>query len=130
MMGADFLGMSGRALQMQQLLTHLRENPTVLGADLNIAGGQRELAWRLLRSAGFSMGVPSIQPTWRHTYHGMPRVLIDYLLFRDPARRIAGARVVRIDEHPQDRGPLVFGSDHHPLLACLHFADAAEGDDR
>ena len=52
----------------------------------------------------------------------LPRLLIqlDYLLFRDPAGIIAQAPVVRLDEHPQDRGPLVFGSDHHPLLAAVH----------
>jgi hypothetical protein len=27
--------------------------------------------------------------------------------------------VQRLDEHPQDRGPRVFGSDHHPLVARL-----------
>jgi hypothetical protein len=29
------------------------------------------------------------------------------------------ATVERLDEHPQDRGPTVFGSDHHPLVARL-----------
>jgi hypothetical protein len=32
---------------------------------------------------------------------------------------VPAARVERLDEHPRDRGPTVFGSDHHPLLARL-----------
>jgi len=32
---------------------------------------------------------------------------------------VARARVERMDEHPEDRGPEVFGSDHHPLLAHI-----------
>ena len=35
--------------------------------------------------------------------------------------RVASARVVRLDEHPLDRGATVFGSDHHPLLARIAF---------
>jgi hypothetical protein len=27
--------------------------------------------------------------------------------------------VQRLDEHPRDTGPYVFGSDHHPLLARI-----------
>jgi hypothetical protein len=27
--------------------------------------------------------------------------------------------VRRVDENPRDRGPTVFGSDHHPLLAVV-----------
>lgn len=122
--GYQVLGTAGRARQAQHLLASLREGCTVLGADLNLAGGRRELAWRLLQGAGFTEGVPSRPPAWRHTFHGVPRVLIDYLLFRDPAGIIAGAPVVRLDEHPQDRGGLVFGSDHHPLLAAVHLAAA------
>jgi len=34
---------------------------------------------------------------------------------------VAFARVVRLDEHPLDRGATVFGSDHHPLLARIVF---------
>jgi hypothetical protein len=115
--------MAGRALQTKHLLAALPDS-AVLGADLNLAGGRRELAWSLLQSAGFTEGVPSRPPPWRHTFHGVARVLIDYLLFRDPAGIIAHAPVFRLDEHPQDRGPLVFGSDHHPLLAAVHLTTA------
>jgi endonuclease/exonuclease/phosphatase (EEP) superfamily protein YafD len=30
--------------------------------------------------------------------------------------------VRRVDEDPRDRGPDVFGSDHHPLLARIDIA--------
>jgi endonuclease/exonuclease/phosphatase family metal-dependent hydrolase len=89
----------------------------ILGADLNLGRGRRERSWRLLDAADFATGVPAVAPGWRHTFHTMPRLVLDYLLVRDRTGRIAHARVERMDEHPQDRGPLVFGSDHHPLLA-------------
>jgi hypothetical protein len=31
------------------------------------------------------------------------------------------ARIERLDQDPADRGPVVFGSDHHPLLARIDF---------
>jgi hypothetical protein len=52
----------------------------------------------------------------------MPRLLLDWLLVRDPGGTIAGLEIERVDEQPDDRGPYVFGSDHHPLLARLSFA--------
>jgi endonuclease/exonuclease/phosphatase family metal-dependent hydrolase len=58
-------------------------------------------------------------PTWRHTYHSLPRLVIDYILVRDRAGVVRSARVRRVDEDPSDRGPNVFGSDHHPLLARI-----------
>jgi hypothetical protein len=45
--------------------------------------------------------------------------VLDYLLVRDRLGAIRQAVVHRLDEHPQDRGPRVFGSDHHPLLARI-----------
>jgi hypothetical protein len=58
---------------------------------------------------------------WRHTFHALPRLVLDYLLIRDPDRLVHRAKVHRLDEHPRDRGPRVFGSDHHPLLARIDF---------
>jgi hypothetical protein len=49
----------------------------------------------------------------------LPRLVLDYLLVRDLSGTVEHARVHRLDEHPRDRGPLVFGSDHHPLLARI-----------
>jgi endonuclease/exonuclease/phosphatase family metal-dependent hydrolase len=115
--GHRWLGAAGRAVQAQHLLTSLRHDTVVLGADLNLGRGRYERAWRVLRDAGFSSGIPAAFPTWRHTFHGMPRLVLDYLLLRDAAGVVKHARVHRLDEHPRDRGPLVFGSDHHPLLA-------------
>jgi endonuclease/exonuclease/phosphatase family metal-dependent hydrolase len=115
--GHRWLGASGRALQVQHLLTSLPAGTVVLGADLNLGRGRYEPAWRLLRDAGFTLGIPASAPTWRHTFHAMPRLVLDYLLLRDTSGVVEHAQVHRLDEHPRDRGALVFGSDHHPLLA-------------
>jgi endonuclease/exonuclease/phosphatase family metal-dependent hydrolase len=117
--GAEWLGGAGRARQTGYLLERLPSGPLVLGADLNLSRGRRERSWRLLADAGFATGVPPEHPRWRHTFHAMPRLVLDYLLVRDAEGRLAEARVGRLDEHPRDRGPTVFGSDHHPLLAEL-----------
>ncbi len=117
--GYAWLGVAGRAAQTDYLLHQLAGDPVVLGADLNLGRGRRELSWRLLHDAGFGPGVPPVTPPWRHTFHALPRLVLDYVLVRDRAGRIAGAVVERLDEHPRDRGPLVFGSDHHPLLASV-----------
>jgi endonuclease/exonuclease/phosphatase family metal-dependent hydrolase len=120
--GHRWLGASGRARQAQHLLTSLGDETIILGADLNLGRGRYERAWRLLHAAGFSMGIPPALPTWRHTFHALPRLVLDYLLIRNPAGIVEQARVHRLDEHPRDRGPLVFGSDHHPLLARIDLA--------
>jgi endonuclease/exonuclease/phosphatase family metal-dependent hydrolase len=117
--GHRWLGAAGRALQAQHLLSSIRDDTVVLGADLNLGRGRYELAWRVLRDAGFTSGIPAAFPTWRHTFHAMPRLVLDYLLLRDSSGAVEQARVHRLDEHPRDRGPLVFGSDHHPLLARI-----------
>ena len=86
-----------------------------------VAGGRgrRERTWRLLHEAGFASGVPSVTPHWRHTFHALPRLVLDYVLVRDRLGRVAKAVVERLDEDARDRGPTVFGSDHHPLLARI-----------
>jgi endonuclease/exonuclease/phosphatase family metal-dependent hydrolase len=117
--GARVVGGEGRARQARYLLDRLADGLTVLGADLNLSRGKRERAWRLLHQAGFTTGVPAMRQPWRHTFHALPRLVLDYLLLRDDAGRVAAASVERLDEHPQDRGATVFGSDHHPLLARI-----------
>jgi endonuclease/exonuclease/phosphatase family metal-dependent hydrolase len=128
--GAGVVGGAGRARQTRHLLERVDGDLVVLGADLNLSRGRREPTWRLLHEAAFATGVPpgSRRP-WRHTFHALPRLVLDYLLLRDRRRRVATARVERLDEHPQDRGPTVFGSDHHPLLARidLHDREGAAG---
>ncbi|MBA3346623.1 MAG: hypothetical protein H0T44_15210 [Gemmatimonadales bacterium] len=119
--GHRWLGASGRAHQTEHLLAALEDDLVVLGADLNLGRGRRERAWRLLADAGFTFGVPPGLPSWRHTFHSLPRLVLDYLLVRDRNGAVAAAKVQRLDENPLDRGPNVFGSDHHPLLARIDF---------
>jgi endonuclease/exonuclease/phosphatase family metal-dependent hydrolase len=118
----DLLGVLGRGAQAEAVLERLdRPSPVVLGADLNLARGRRERAYRVFTDAGFRHGVPERAPAWAHTYHRMPRLLLDWMLVRDPGGIIASLDIERVDEVPGDRGPYVFGSDHHPLLARLTF---------
>jgi len=120
--GYKWLGAAGRALQTAQLLADVEDPTVVLGADLNLGRGRAERTWRLLVEAGFESGVPPELPTWRHTYHALPRLVLDYILVRNRAWAIRSARVRRVDEDPTDRGPDVFGSDHHPLVARMDLA--------
>jgi endonuclease/exonuclease/phosphatase family metal-dependent hydrolase len=118
--GAAWLGVAGRARQAAHLVAQLGGDLVILGADLNLGRGRRERAWRLLHEAAFTAGIPAAIPEWRHTFHALralPRLVLDYVLLRDQLKRVASARVERLDEHPLDRGATVFGSDHHPLLA-------------
>ena len=123
----DLLGVLGRGAQAQTVLERLEQDgasPVVLAADLNLARGRRERAYRIFTEAGFRHGVPERAPAWAHTYHRMPRLLLDWVLVRDPDGMIAGLDIQRVDEEPLDRGPYVYGSDHHPLLARLALAPA------
>jgi endonuclease/exonuclease/phosphatase family metal-dependent hydrolase len=120
--GHRWLGATGRAAQTRHLLAAMPDDTAILGADLNLGRGRYEPTWKLLDQAGFSFGVPATAPAWRHTFHALPRLILDYLLVRDRGGIIAQARVHRLDEHPRDRGPRVFGSDHHPLLARIELA--------
>ena len=117
--GYKWLGAAARGHQMDHLLADMEDPTVALGADLNLGRGRAERAWRLLVEHGFVHGVPPVLPTWRHTYHSLPRLVIDYLLVRNRAGAIRSLVVRRLDEDPRDRGPNVFGSDHHPLLAVL-----------
>jgi len=117
--GHKWLGSSGRARQAQHLVSALIDDTAVLGADLNLGRGRSEPAWRLLEQAGFTFGVPPSTPDWRHTFHALPRLILDYVLVRDRTGVVAQARIHRLDEHPKDKGAWVFGSDHHPLLARI-----------
>ena len=119
--GRRWLGAAGRAIQMRHLLTALEDDTVVLGADLNLGRGRSEPAWRSLEAAGFHFGIPPGLPPWRHTYHSLPRLVLDYVLIRDRCGTVAGARVHRVDEDAADRGATVFGSDHHPLIARIDF---------
>jgi len=117
--GHKWLGAAGRAVQTEYLLQRLEAETMLLGADLNLGRGRAERAWRLLSHAGFSPGVPPVLPSWRHTYHGLTRLLLDYLLVRNRSEMITAFQVHRLDEDPRDRGRTIFGSDHHPLLGLV-----------
>ena len=117
--GHKWLGSAGRALQAQYLLSMIDDDIAILGADLNLGRGRYEPAWRLLGQAGFTFGVPPTSPPWRHTFHSLPRLVLDYVLIRDRTGAVGQAQVHRLDEHPRDKGAWVFGSDHHPLLARI-----------
>jgi endonuclease/exonuclease/phosphatase family metal-dependent hydrolase len=119
--GHKWLGAAGRALQIAHLLETVEDDVVVMGADLNLGRGRAERTWRLLGEAGFNSGIPPALPSWRHTYHAIPRLVLDYVLLRDRAGDVARATVHRLDENPRDRGVTVFGSDHHPLLARIDF---------
>ncbi len=120
--GYKWLGAAGRGLQMAHLLAELEDPTVMLGADLNLGRGRAERAWRLLAESGFEPGVPPKLPAWRHTYHSLPRLVIDYILMRNRAGAIGSSAITRVDEDPSDRGPNVFGSDHHPLVARVDLA--------
>lgn len=117
--GHKWFGSAGRALQTRHLLSSIGDGTAILGADLNLGRGRYEPTWRLLGEAGFTFGVPPSSPPWRHTFHALPRLVLDYLLVRDRSGAVEQARVHRLDEHPRDKGAWVFGSDHHPLLARI-----------
>ena len=118
----DLLGTGGRLLQVRGLIDALQIHdgiPHILGADLNLARQRSEPAFRALVEAGFVTGIPARDPVWTHTYHRLPRLILDWLLVSNEGGAIAAADVRRLDEDPRDRGPSVFGSDHHPLLARI-----------
>jgi endonuclease/exonuclease/phosphatase family metal-dependent hydrolase len=119
--GHKWLGAAGRAQQTEHLCSSVSDDTAILGADLNLGRGRSEPTWQILKDAGFSFGVPPSLPRWRHTYHALPRLVLDYVLVRDRAGIVEGAHVHRLDEDPKDRGPRVFGSDHHPLLGRVDF---------
>jgi len=124
--GHRWLGATGRELQARYLTSVIEDDTVILGADLNLGRGRYENAWRVLGESGFTFGVPPVKPTWRHTFHALPRLVLDYVLIRDRTELIRRAEMHRLDEHPQDRGPRVFGSDHHPLLGRIDFQPARE----
>jgi endonuclease/exonuclease/phosphatase family metal-dependent hydrolase len=94
----------------------------VLGGDLNTALGTKDPAYQSLIRAGFRPPVQRVR--WGHTYHGLLRLPLDHILFHSHAGRIRSVEVERLDEHRNDRGRRIFGSDHHPLLARLYLEEA------
>ncbi|MGE5927739.1 MAG: endonuclease/exonuclease/phosphatase family protein [Gemmatimonadota bacterium] len=117
----DLLGFAGRLRQAHELIRMVHADPGaahLIGADLNLARQRAEPAFRALREAGFVTGVPERPLGWTHTYHRLPRLLLDWILLAAPSG-IERFEVRRLDENPRDAGPYVYGSDHHPLLARI-----------
>ena len=119
----DLLGFAGRLRQAHELIRMVHADVAsahLIGADLNLARQRAEPAFRALRDAGFVTGVPERPLAWAHTYHRLPRLMLDWILLAAPSG-IDRFEVRRLDEDPRDAGPYVFGSDHHPLLARIDF---------
>lgn len=119
----DLFGFAGRLRQAHELIRMLHAGagePHLIGADLNLARQRAEPAFRALADAGFVTGIPARPVTWQHTYHRMPRLLLDWILLA-ASGGVEKFEVRRLDEHPRDAGPFVFGSDHHPLIARIDF---------
>ena len=119
----DLFGIAGRLRQAHELIRLVHADgggPHLLGADLNLARQRAEPTFSALAEAGFVTRLPPGPIGWNHTYHRLPRLLLDWLLLAAP-RGISRFEVRRLDEHPRDAGPYVFGSDHHPLAARIDF---------
>jgi endonuclease/exonuclease/phosphatase family metal-dependent hydrolase len=117
----DLFGFAGRLRQAHELIRMVHadaDTPHLIGADLNLARQRAEPAFRALRDAGFVSGVPERPLPWTHTYHRLPRLMLDWLLLAPPSA-VERFEVRRLDEDPYDAEPYVFGSDHHPLLARI-----------
>jgi endonuclease/exonuclease/phosphatase family metal-dependent hydrolase len=119
---------AGRSAQSKELVARLTEmgdqQSFVLGADLNTAIGARDPAFRVFTSSGFHRAAGSL--AIGHTFHGPGiKLQLDHLLYRSPTNRIKSVEVTRLDETREDEGRVVFGSDHHPLLARIELNPAA-----
>jgi endonuclease/exonuclease/phosphatase family metal-dependent hydrolase len=116
-------GRSGRLLQASALGRQLAEEwgadqSVVLGADFNSYLGAREPMFADLYRSGFVRLAHNGRT--RHTFHARGlRMLLDHILIRTTQSSIAAVQVTRLDETKSDRGPMIFGSDHHPLLARI-----------
>lgn len=113
---------AGRAAQARALARSLGDDDavTLLGADLNSVLGMTDPAVLALVEAGMQPGRRIGR--WRHTYHHPVRMLVDHIMFRAPAGAVESVDVTRLDQAPGDRSRMVFGSDHHPLLAHVQLA--------
>ena len=115
---------AGRAAQATELARRMhelaQEQAVIVGADLNSALGMRDPALRALLREGLEPMTGSTG--FRHTFHSGPmRLHLDHVLVRkcDVIRECV---VTRLDEIANDRTRLIFGSDHHPLLANVTLA--------
>jgi endonuclease/exonuclease/phosphatase family metal-dependent hydrolase len=110
-------GRATQAIALSERLVDIADQAChVLGADLNTPFGGNDPVVTALHARGFADAHRLRR--WRHTLHTPVPLAPDHVLFRSPANRIHAA-VTRIDAHPNDRGPRVYGSDHHPLLARI-----------
>ena len=111
---------AGRATQAAALADAIvdaggKNADIVLGGDLNSYLGLRDPAVRTLVQQGFRHSVRIGK--WRHTFHGPVRLMLDHVMYRC-GQNIESVQVRRVDQ-ALDRGHRIYGSDHHPLLACV-----------
>ena len=113
---------AGRVAQARALADVLARlhGAVIVGADLNTLLGANDPALRELLRAGLEPARRN--GSWRHTYHGRFKLLLDHVLYRSVDNRFTRVDVIRLDEAPGDRSSGVFGSDHHPLLARVELA--------
>lgn len=113
-------GRADQAVALCQALKEIagKEGAIVIGADMNSYLGLRDPAVRALTAEGFRHSERI--GTWRHTFHGPIRLMLDHVMFR-AGNGIRSVQVRRLDEN-LDRGRKIFGSDHHPLLAKITLA--------
>src|SRR4029079_3732742 len=102
--GHRWLGTRGRERQARHLISAIPDGTVVLGADLNLGRGRYEKAWGARPDAGYACGVPPSMPSWRHTFHALPRLVLDYLLVRDGPGLTRQARVHRLGGASADPG--------------------------
>jgi endonuclease/exonuclease/phosphatase family metal-dependent hydrolase len=112
---------AGRAAQAAAFADALKrlahdDAGVVIGGDMNSYLGLRDPAIRALVEGGFRHS--QRLGSWRHTFHGPIRLMLDHVLFR-PGAVLQGVQVRRLDEG-LDRSRRIYGSDHHPLLAVVH----------
>ena len=72
----------GRERQTRHLISAIPDGTVVLGADLNLGRGRTRRRGGCSRSR-IHLRRAASDAAWRHTFHALPRLVLDYLLVRD-----------------------------------------------
>jgi endonuclease/exonuclease/phosphatase family metal-dependent hydrolase len=116
--GRDIVGLHGRGRQAEWLMTALPAAEfAVLGGDLNtwVQGPAEPAVSAVLPHFPETPSTLPDGPT--HTSHGVVRARLDYLFARVPGGSM----------RDYTRVPDQYGSDHHPVMAWIHFPESATG---